>query len=92
MSILDGFSDFSSTPIAIQKSIKGFARRLFRLFNNIVAAIIAQREYQANLAILRSFTDRELRDIGLERGQIGADLAMVAKDRALYQARLARRS
>lgn len=92
MSILDSISDFSSTPIAIQKSIKGFARRLFRVLNNLVAAIIAQREYQANLAILRSLTDRELRDIGLERGQIGPDLATAAKDRALNQIRLTRRS
>jgi uncharacterized protein YjiS (DUF1127 family) len=90
MSILDSISDFS-TPIAIRRSIKTFARGFSRVINNLVAAIIAQREYQANLAILRCLTDRELRDIGLERGQIGAGLAAAARDRALNQIRLTRR-
>ena len=91
MSMLNSTSDFSSTPTAIRKTIKVFARRVFRAVNNAVAVIIAQREYQANLAVLRSFTDRELRDIGLQRGQIGAGMAQLAKDRALNQFRLTRR-
>ena len=91
MSMLNSTSGFSSTPIAFRKSIKVFARRLFRAVNNAVAAIIAQREYQVNLAILRSFTDRELRDIGLDRSRIGAGMAEAAKDRALNQLRLTRR-
>jgi uncharacterized protein YjiS (DUF1127 family) len=91
MSMLNSTSDFSSTPTAFRKSIKVFARGLFRAVNNAVAAIIAQREYQANLAILRSFTDRELRDIGLDRSRIGAGMAEAAKDRALNQLRLTRR-
>ena len=91
MSMLNSTSDFSSTPIAIRKSIKVFERGVFRAINNAVAIIIAQREYQANLAILRSLTDRELRDIGLDRGRIGAGLAEAAKDRALGQLRLTRR-
>ena len=90
MSLLNSTSDFSSTPIAIRKSIRVFARGLFRAVNNAVAVIIAQREYQANLAILRSLTDRELRDIGLDRGRIGAGMAEVARDRALTQLRLTR--
>jgi uncharacterized protein YjiS (DUF1127 family) len=91
MSMLNSISDFSSTPIAIRKSIRVFARGLFRAVNNAVAVIIAQREYQANLAILRSLTDRELRDIGLDRGRIGAGMAEAARDRALNQLRLTRR-
>ncbi|MFZ1172715.1 MAG: DUF1127 domain-containing protein, partial [Bradyrhizobium sp.] len=35
---------------------------------------MARREYQANLAVLRSLSDRELRDMGLHRGQIGPAL------------------
>ena len=91
MSMLNSISDFSSTPITVRKSIKGFARGFFRAVNNAVAVTIARREYYANLAILRSFTDRELRDIGLDRSKIGADLAEAAKDRALNQLRLTRR-
>jgi len=89
--MLNSTSDFTSTPVAFRKSMKVLARGFFRAVNNAVAAIIAQREYQANLAILRSFTDRELRDIGLDRSRIGAGMAEAARDRALNQLRLARR-
>jgi uncharacterized protein YjiS (DUF1127 family) len=90
MSMLNGISDISSAPIAIRKSTRVFARGVFRAINTAVAVIIAQREYQANLAILRSFTDRELRDIGLERSEIGPGLAEAAKNRALRQLRVTR--
>ena len=92
MSMLNSISDFSSTPIVIRRSIKIFARGLFRAINNAVAVMIAQRENQANRAILRSFTDRELRDIGLGRSQTGTGLAEAAKGRALRQLRLTRQS
>jgi uncharacterized protein YjiS (DUF1127 family) len=92
MSMLNSISDFSSTPIAIRRSIRILARGLFRAINNAVAVMIAQREKQANRAILRSFTDRELRDIGLDRSRIGAGMAEAAKDRALRQLRLTRQS
>ena len=59
------------------------------MINNFVAAIIAERERQANLAILRNLSDRELWDIGLARSQIGAGLAEAAKERALLQKSLA---
>jgi uncharacterized protein YjiS (DUF1127 family) len=59
------------------------------VINNFVAAIIAERERQANLAILRNLSDRELWDIGLARSQIGAGLAEAAKERALLQKSLA---
>ena len=92
MSMLSSISDFSSTPASIRRSIKVFARTIARVANGWIAAIIAQRERQANLTILRSLSDRELRDIGLERSQIGAGLVQAAKDRALAQSRLARRT
>jgi uncharacterized protein YjiS (DUF1127 family) len=90
MSMLSSISDFSSTPIAIRSSIKAFARRITRLGNRWIAAIIAQRERQANLIILRSLSDRELRDIGLDRNQIGAGLTEAARDRARTQRELER--
>jgi uncharacterized protein YjiS (DUF1127 family) len=90
MSILSNITD--TTPIAVQTSTRRFARVIARLVNNFVAAIIAQRERQANLAILRALSDRELRDIGLARSQIAGDLAGAAKERARLQRRLAERS
>jgi uncharacterized protein YjiS (DUF1127 family) len=56
------------------------------------AAIIAERERQATLTILRNLSDRELWDIGLARSQIGAGLAEAAKERARLQKSLAERS
>jgi uncharacterized protein YjiS (DUF1127 family) len=92
MSMLNSISDFSSTPIAIRRSIRSFARKIFRLANNAIAAFIAQREHQADQTILRSMTDRELRDIGIERSQVGAGLAQAAGERARAQRLLARMS
>jgi uncharacterized protein YjiS (DUF1127 family) len=86
-------SDFSSTQVSIQRSVRAFGRGIFRAINNAIAALIAQREQQATLTILRSFSDRELRDIGLSRSQIGvASLAEAAKERLRAQRLLAARS
>ena len=89
MSILSNITD--TTPIAVQRSTRLFARGIVRVVNNFVAAIIAQREHQANLIILRTLSDRELADMGLTRGQIGVGLAEAAKERVLLQ-RLASRT
>ena len=85
-------SDFSSTQVSIQRSVRVLGRGIFRAINNAIAALIAQREQQANLTILRSFSDRELRDIGLSRSQIGAGLAEAAKERLRAQRQLAARA
>ena len=89
MSILSNITD--TTPVAVQTSTRLLARGIVRVVNNFVAAIIAQREHQANLTILRTLSDRELRDMGLTRGQIGLSLAEAAKERVLLQ-RLASRT
>jgi uncharacterized protein YjiS (DUF1127 family) len=90
MSMLNSTSEFSASPVAIRKSLRAFGRSVFRTVNNAIAAIIAQREYQAQLTILRQLSDRELRDIGLARSDIGGGLAQAAKDRARAQRLLAR--
>ena len=85
MTMLNSTSSPSATPAAIRRAIRIFVRGLARLINGWIAAVIAQREYQANLTILRSFTDKELRDIGLDRGQIPEGLAEAAKARSRRQ-------
>ena len=90
MSILNSITD--TTPVALQRLTRLFARGIVRAVNNFVATIIAQREQQANLTILRSLSDRELRDMGLTRSRIGGGLAEAAKARALLQRRLASRT
>jgi len=85
MTMLNSASNYSATPAAIRKTIRIFVRGLGRLINNGIAALIAQREHQANLTLLRRFSDRELRDIGLDRGQIGEGLAEAANARSRFQ-------
>lgn len=92
MSMLNHTSDFSAAPFAIRRSLRVLGRSIFRAVNTAIAGIIAQREQQANRTILRSFSDRELRDIGLSRSQIGAGLAEAAKDRLRLQRQLAARA
>jgi len=92
MSMLNHTSDFSSAPFLIRRSIRAFGRRLARAVNNAIAVVIAQREHQANLTVLRNLSDRDLRDIGLSRSQIGNGLAEAAKDRLRSQRQLALRS
>ena len=84
MSTLSSISEFSSRPSAIRRSIRIFARGVAAAANRSIAAIIAERERQANLAVLRSLSDRELRDMGLMRSQIGTGLALAAKDRRVF--------
>jgi uncharacterized protein YjiS (DUF1127 family) len=91
MSMLNSTSDFSSAPFLIRRSIRSFGRSIFRAVNTVIAAIIAQREHQANLAVLRKMSDRDLRDMGLSRNQIGAGLAEAAKERMRAQRQLAAR-
>ena len=89
MSILGNI--FHTTPIGVQRSTRNLVRGVVRAINNFAAAIIAQRERQANLTVLQNLSDRELWDIGLARCQIGAGLAEAAKERARLQRRLAER-
>jgi uncharacterized protein YjiS (DUF1127 family) len=92
MSLLNHTSDFSSGPFAIRKSLRAFGRGVFRAVNNAIAAVIAHREHQANLTVLRKMSDRELRDMGLSRSQIGAGLAEAAKERLRAQRQFSARA
>jgi uncharacterized protein YjiS (DUF1127 family) len=85
MTMLNNTSSYSATPAAIRRAFGNFATRLGRLTNGWIAAAIAHREYQANLVALRSLSDRDLRDIGLDRGQIGEGLVEAAKARSRQQ-------
>jgi uncharacterized protein YjiS (DUF1127 family) len=92
MSLLNSTSDFFASPPSIRRSLRAFGRGVFRAVNNVIATIIAQREHQAQLTVLRQLSDRELRDIGLSRSNIGAGLAEAAKDRTRSQRLLAARA
>jgi uncharacterized protein YjiS (DUF1127 family) len=85
MTTLNSTSSYSAAPAAIRGAIRIFLRSMARLMNGFVARLIAHREYQASSVILRNFTDKELRDIGLVRSEIGEGLAEAAKFRNRMQ-------
>jgi uncharacterized protein YjiS (DUF1127 family) len=60
-------SNYSVTPISFRRSIRFFIIQLARLLNGWVATAIAQRVRHAQLTVLRSLRDRDLKDIGVYR-------------------------
>jgi uncharacterized protein YjiS (DUF1127 family) len=50
--------------------LRGLFAWLKRFVDGWIAAVIAHRERQAAFFVLRHFTDRELKDIGLYRGDL----------------------
>ena len=85
MTMLNSAPGFSFTPRTIRSGFARILARVARLINNAVAALIAHRERQANLFILRNLNDRELKDIGLYRGQIDVAFEEAAKARLQMQ-------
>jgi uncharacterized protein YjiS (DUF1127 family) len=79
MTILNSTSSYTTAPPVIRKAFGVFLRGLARRINGWIAAVIACRERQATLAVLRHLSDRELKDIGIYRCQIGEDLAQSAE-------------
>ena len=61
-------------PLRVNQSfsfrVRQLARYMKRYINNWVAAAIAHRERQAALFALRHLDDRNLKDMGLYRGNI----------------------
>ena len=84
MTLLNSDIGYSATSRVwrLANSIYGW---LYGRLNEGVAAFLAHRERQMALAMLHSFSDRELRDMGLHRGQIGPALDDAANYRSLRQ-------
>ena len=81
MSLLNGSYNYSQHPYAWD-TVFSVGRWFLDLVRGFIAAVIAQRERQAAFAVLRSLSDRELRDMGIYRGQIGEGLEEAARFRA----------
>ncbi len=62
-------------------SVGGFLVWLGHFINRLVAAAIARHQRQAELAALCQLSDRELKDIGICRGEIDFGLDEAAKTR-----------
>jgi uncharacterized protein YjiS (DUF1127 family) len=75
----------SPTAPSLRRIVLFNAARLRRIVNGWVGALIARYERHAAMAALRHLDDRELKDIGLYRGEIDDAIARAS------QARLQRR-
>ena len=75
----------STAAPATQRGIGIFLVRLGRHVDRWASAAIACHELRAALFALRQLSDRELRDIGLYRGDIGVGLAAAARCRLQMQ-------
>jgi uncharacterized protein YjiS (DUF1127 family) len=84
MTILNITPD-SEAASTIRRGLRFVVTRLGHLMNRWVAAEIARRVRAADVALLRQLSDRELKDIGLTRGDLGEGLAEAAKCRIRQQ-------
>ena len=92
MSMLNYTSSTFVTTGAMRSTLRSWLAWLGHMINGCIAKLIAQREQQANLVILRYLADRDLRDMGINRSQIGEGLAEAAKERSAMQEALQRQS
>jgi uncharacterized protein YjiS (DUF1127 family) len=87
MTMLSNIRRYPPATAPSRSSVGSFLVRLGRLVDRLVAAAIARHARHAELAALRQFSDRELRDIGICRGEIDCGLEEAAKTRARLQCR-----
>jgi uncharacterized protein YjiS (DUF1127 family) len=69
----------------VRRGVVILLARIGRLINRWIAAAIARHERQADRFALRQLNDRELKEIGLYRDDIGGTLAEAAKYRNRMQ-------
>jgi uncharacterized protein YjiS (DUF1127 family) len=85
MTTLNITPDSETTFATIRRALRFVVTRLGHLINRWVAVEIARRTRAAGVALLRQLSDRELKDIGLTRGDLGEGLAEAAKCRIRQQ-------
>ena len=85
MTMLNNISPYAVTAPGVGKGASVFLARFGRLINRWIAAVIAHRERQAALAELHHLSDRDLKDIGISRSEIGDSLAERARERLRMQ-------
>jgi len=85
MTMLSNIPRYPLATARNRSSVVGFLVWLGCLLDRLVAAAIARHERQAQLAALRRLSDRELKDIGICRGEIDYALDAAAKTRARLQ-------
>ena len=83
--MLNNTSPYAATAPQVRSGAASFLARLGRLINRWIAAAIARRERQAALYALRHLSDRDLKDMGICRNDIGDALLERAEARSRMQ-------
>jgi hypothetical protein len=85
MTMLNITRSYATIASTIEGNARFVLKHLGRLLNHWIAASIAKRARQTDITFLHHLSDRELRDIGLYRGDLAEGLAEAAKSRILMQ-------
>jgi uncharacterized protein YjiS (DUF1127 family) len=75
----------SNVAISTRRRFFVVLRQFGRLVDHWVASVIAEFERRAEIAALGHLNDRQLKDIGLSRGQIEGALDEACRDRLRQQ-------
>jgi uncharacterized protein YjiS (DUF1127 family) len=81
MTMLNTVRPNPTTTPAIRRIGRFLLKRIAHLLNHWISAVIEQQARQVDIIVLSHFTDRELKDIGLTRGDLGEGLAEAARCR-----------
>ncbi|THD53090.1 MAG: hypothetical protein E8A46_11610 [Bradyrhizobium sp.] len=85
MTMLNAIPRGATNRKIVRRGVVILLTRIGRLINRWIAAAIARHERHADLFSIRRLNDRELKDIGLYRDDIGGTLAEAAKYRNRMQ-------
>ena len=85
MTMLNTVPSNATVAAVIRRKARFVLKRMGRLLNHWLAAVIAERARQADIIVLRHLNDRELKDIGLTRGDLGEGRAEAARCRIRRQ-------
>jgi uncharacterized protein YjiS (DUF1127 family) len=85
MTLVNTTAPHAPVASAIQRQSFFFLNAVGRTLKRWMAAVIAERARQADIIVLRQLNDRELKDIGLTRGDLREGLIEAARSRDRMQ-------
>jgi uncharacterized protein YjiS (DUF1127 family) len=79
--LMVGAPTTSGFLVSLRSGLSGLFKRVGRFFDGWIAATLAHRERQVAMFALTKLSDRELKDIGLYRGDIAHDFFLSPPER-----------
>jgi len=85
MTMLNTAPSYATVASTIQRKARFVLKYTGHMLNHWIASAIAKRARQADITFLCHLSDRELRDIGLYRGDLAGGLSEAARNRIRMQ-------